>query len=182
MTLRTGIDQTSFESAHIQNIIHTRVESAAELDVSVVVLFIPTDTLQQLSEILDHETDDERFSAIVDVVAASILHQMRDPPQRIPLTFDGLMVDPVTRKALVGKNTLSLPRREFDLLWFLARHPRCVFTRSQLLDFVWGCDYVGTESTVTVHIRRLRKKIEPNPDQPIYLRTIWGVGYMFDPD
>jgi DNA-binding response OmpR family regulator len=75
---------------------------------------------------------------------------------------------------------LELTAREFDLLLFLARHPGQVFTRQQLLDQVWDFEFYGDPSTVTVHVRRLREKIEPDPVRPRYLKTVWGVGYKFE--
>jgi DNA-binding response OmpR family regulator len=178
MNLRTETDRLPFQSAHIRSIIRSRAKSVSEHEMSMIILFVPTDMVQLLFEL----TNDTNSSSISDVLAASIVPQMSNPQKGRSLTFDGFMIDPVTRKVLIGKQTLLLPRREFDLLWFFVRHPRCVFTRSQLLDYVWGRDYMGSENTVTVHIRRLRKKIEPNPCQPIYLHTIWGVGYTFDPN
>ena len=74
----------------------------------------------------------------------------------------------------------GLTDREFDLLYFLACHPRQVFTRTQLLDQVWGYEYFGDASTVTVHVRRLREKVEENPSQPRWVQTVWGVGYRFE--
>ena len=82
---------------------------------------------------------------------------------------------------LKGESVI-LTAREFDLLWLFARHPQQVFTREQLLDQVWGYEFYGDESTVTVHIRRLREKIEPDPAQPAYIQTVWGVGYKFEPE
>jgi DNA-binding response OmpR family regulator len=76
---------------------------------------------------------------------------------------------------------VTLTAREFDLLWFLASHPRHVFSRDQLMDRVWGHAVAVDTGTVTVHIRRLREKIELNPAQPAHLLTVWGVGYRFDP-
>ena len=72
--------------------------------------------------------------------------------------------------------------KEFDLLWLLARHPHQVFSRTQLLNQIWGYEFYGDESTVTVHIRRLREKIESNPSEPTYIQTVWGVGYKFEPN
>jgi two-component system, OmpR family, response regulator ResD len=98
-----------------------------------------------------------------------------------PIVFDELRIEPRTRSASVGGgDSIPLTAKEFDLLWFLARHPRQVFTRTQLLDQVWGLDFYGDESTVTVHVRRLREKIEPDPANPTYVQTIWGVGYKFE--
>ena len=96
------------------------------------------------------------------------------------LVFDGLRLDPTARTALVNGHGVSLTAKEFDLLWFFARHPRQVFTRSQLLDSVWGHEFYGDPSTVTVHIRRLREKIEADASQPRFLLTVWGVGYKFE--
>ncbi len=75
---------------------------------------------------------------------------------------------------------LSLTAREFDLLVFMASHPRQVFRREQLLEQVWGFTY-GDTATVTVHVRRLREKIEDDPSAPEHLTTVWGVGYRWDP-
>jgi DNA-binding response OmpR family regulator len=97
------------------------------------------------------------------------------------LTFTGLRIDPKAREVAVDDVTVGLTAKEFDLLWVLARHPRQVFNRDQLLDLVWGLtDYIDP-STVTVHVRRLREKIEPDPSNPRYVQTVWGVGYKFEP-
>ena len=79
----------------------------------------------------------------------------------------------------VAGDKKSLTHREFDLLLFLARHPGVVFTRSQLMDQVWQFSFYTDTATVTVHIRRLRAKIEPDPAHPHYVETVWGVGYRF---
>jgi DNA-binding response OmpR family regulator len=97
------------------------------------------------------------------------------------LRFGELVIQPQQRSAERGGVQLDLTAKEFDLLNFLARHPNQVFTRQQLLDQVWGYDYFGDASTVTVHIHRLREKIEPDPDHAIHLKTVWGVGYKFEP-
>lgn len=97
-----------------------------------------------------------------------------------PLTFGDLYLDPRSRTVTVKNTPATLTAKEFDLLWFLARHPRQVFTRTQLLDNVWGYEFYGDESTVTVHVRRLREKIEPDASKPTYIQTVWGIGYKFD--
>lgn len=84
------------------------------------------------------------------------------------------------RAELAGKD-LDLTAKEFDLLVFLARHPHQVFTRQQVLDNVWGYMFDGDASTVTVHIHRLRDKIETDPAHARHLKTVWGVGYAFEP-
>ncbi len=91
-----------------------------------------------------------------------------------------LRIDPRERSVTVADRRVELTSKEFDLLWFLASHPGQVFTRTQLLDHVWGYEFYGDSSTVTVHIRRLREKIETDPANPRYLSTVWGVGYKFE--
>ena len=76
---------------------------------------------------------------------------------------------------------VTLTQREFDLLLFLARHPGQVFSRDQLMDAVWQYSFYTDTSTVTVHVRRLRAKVEPDPAQPRGPETVWGVGYRFQP-
>jgi DNA-binding response OmpR family regulator len=97
------------------------------------------------------------------------------------LAFDGLELDARTRDVLRDDRLLNLTAKEFDLLWFLARHPRQVFSRDQLMDRVWGYEAPLDTGTVTVHVRRLREKIEDDPSRPTRLQTIWGVGYRFVP-
>jgi len=98
-----------------------------------------------------------------------------------PLVFGELRIESDSRAVRRGETDIALTAKEFDLLWFLARHPRQVFSRAQLLDRVWGYEYFGDESTVTVHVRRLREKVEADPAAPLYLHTVWGVGYKFEP-
>ncbi len=95
------------------------------------------------------------------------------------LTFDELAIDPNTREVTVCGAPVTLTAREFDLLYYLASHPKRVFTRDQLMEEVWGYTFAAETSTVTVHVRRLREKIEADPAQPRYLQTVWGVGYRF---
>jgi DNA-binding response OmpR family regulator len=98
-----------------------------------------------------------------------------------PLTFPSMTIDPQTRLVTIDGREIILTAKEFDTLWLLAQHPRQVFTRNHVLERVWGIsDYIDP-STVTVHIRRLREKIETNPSDPQYLITVWGVGYKFEP-
>jgi len=90
-----------------------------------------------------------------------------------------LVIDPQKRTVNLGDRTIDLTAKEFDLLLHFARHAGRVFTRSQLLDEVWGYSHDGYEHTVNSHINRLRAKIEANPTQPSYILTVWGVGYKF---
>jgi DNA-binding response OmpR family regulator len=95
------------------------------------------------------------------------------------LVFDDLRIDPKVREVTVRDVPVALTAREFDLLHHMASHPKRVFTRDQLMETVWEYAFAGDTSTVTVHIRRLREKIEPDPAHPHYLQTVWGVGYRF---
>ena len=95
--------------------------------------------------------------------------------------MDGdLRVDPAARRATLAGAELALTSREFDLLAFLLAHPGRAFTRAELLAQVWGWEF-GDQSTVTVHVRRLREKVEADPTQPRRIATIWGTGYRYDP-
>jgi DNA-binding response OmpR family regulator len=98
-----------------------------------------------------------------------------------PLTFPQLSLDPATLVVMAHGREVALTAKEFELLHHLARHPRRVFTRDQLLQAVWGGSEYIDPSTVTVHIRRLREKIEADPSEPQRLLTVWGVGYRFEP-
>ncbi len=95
------------------------------------------------------------------------------------LTFDGLRIDPSTREVFVQDKAVTLTAREFDLLYHLADSPGRVFTRDYLMETVWGYTFAADTSTVTVHMRRLREKVELDPASPRYLQTVWGVGYKF---
>jgi len=98
-----------------------------------------------------------------------------------PLEYPGLSIDPQTRQVLIQGVEVALTVKEFDLLWLFCQHPRQVFNRDQLLDRVWGISDYLDPSTVTVHIRRLREKIEVDPSDPKHIITVWGVGYKFEP-
>ena len=98
-----------------------------------------------------------------------------------PLEFGDLRIEPAARRALRGGEELALTVREFDLLLHLARHPGRAFTRDQLMDAVWQFSFYTDTATVTVHVRRLRAKLEEDPSEPRWLQTVWGVGYRFQP-
>jgi DNA-binding response OmpR family regulator len=97
------------------------------------------------------------------------------------LRFGALEIEGRTREARIDGEVVSLTPKEFDLLHFMASSPRTVFNRLQLLDELWDIAFDGDPSTVTVHVRRLREKIEPDPSKPRYLVTVWGAGYRFEP-
>lgn len=95
------------------------------------------------------------------------------------LIFDNLSIDPLARDVQLNHQSVELTPREFDLLYFFARHPDKVFSRLSLLNQVWGYEHEGYEHTVNTHINRLRIKIEDNPAEPNFIRTVWGKGYKF---
>jgi two-component system, OmpR family, response regulator ResD len=106
-----------------------------------------------------------------------------DPAPRVHSTIEvgELVLDGGGRQVSRGGRLLALTLKEFDLLWFLASHPRLVFSRETLMERVWGYQAAFDTGTVTVHMRRLREKIELDPTHPQHLQTVWGVGYRFDP-
>ena len=113
----------------------------------------------------------------------NVLKRAEAPSQTAPktMTFDELTIDGTAREVTLSEAPVRLTGKEFDLLFFLASHPREVFSRKQLMDRVWGYEAALDTGTVTVHIRRLRSKIELDPSAPQRLETLWGVGYRFVP-
>ena len=135
---------------------------------------------------LDHGADDylsKPFSPRELVLrVASVLRRVNPPmPAELQARQDGnLRLDPVARTAALDDAPLSLTGREFDLLSHFLAHPGEAFSREELLSAVWGWEY-GDLTTVTVHVRRLREKVEASPSQPTRLVTVWGIGYRWDP-
>jgi DNA-binding response OmpR family regulator len=103
------------------------------------------------------------------------------PPPAQKLVFNDLLTDPPGRLVTRDGRQIALTAREFDMLLLLALHPRQVFTRDQLLERVWGVSEYIDPGTVTVHVRRLREKLEKDPSSPHHILTVWGVGYKFEP-
>jgi DNA-binding response OmpR family regulator len=97
------------------------------------------------------------------------------------LVFKNLSINPQTRDVSLNGQAVILTAKEFDLLYFMALHPRQVFTRDQLLENVWGFSHYIDPGTITVHMRRLREKIEKDPTSPVTIVTVWGIGYKFEP-
>jgi DNA-binding response OmpR family regulator len=97
------------------------------------------------------------------------------------LSFDGLALDAGSREVTKAGRAVRLTAKEFDLLWFLASHPRRVFSRDDLMRRIWGYSAALDTGTLTVHVRRLREKLEDDPSRPRHLETVWGIGYRFTP-
>ena len=113
----------------------------------------------------------------------AVLRRTRQRPEVAGqwLRFGDLRINSRTRSVEDRRGRLDLTAREFDILSYLASHPGQVFSREQLMDAVWDYEFAGDASTVTVHMRRLRAKIEADPSRPRHLKTVWGVGYKFEP-
>jgi two-component system, OmpR family, response regulator ResD len=112
----------------------------------------------------------------------AVLRRVDNSPQlEQPIAFDDLELDPVARRVTVRGEEAQLTVREYELLLHFVRHPGQVFSRDQLMDLVWQYSFYTDTSTVTVHVRRLRAKIEEDPSKPRWLQTVWGIGYRFQP-
>ena len=118
-----------------------------------------------------------RIKAIIRRVSGS--RRDRDEEEERILENGDLRMDFDNRRVTVAGKEINLTSKEFELLELLATHPGKVYSRSMLLQTVWGKDYPGDVRTVDVHIRRLREKVEPNASEPVYVQTKWGVGYYF---
>jgi DNA-binding response OmpR family regulator len=120
--------------------------------------------------------------ARVKAILRRIDRMAEEKEESEPLEFEGLRIDREKRRVLIRGDGVQLTAKEYDLLLQFARNPGRVYTRSQLLDLVWGYGEGTYEHTVNSHINRLRAKIENDPSQPRFIRTVWGVGYrFFDP-
>jgi DNA-binding response OmpR family regulator len=164
----------------------TRALRHSELDIPIIMLTAKGEEADRIRGLElgadDYVTKPFSPKEVVARVKAVLRRASATPlvdPQAQPLTQEGLTVNPTTRQVWAGEEEVVLTAKEFDLLWFMMNHPGQVFTRDQLLDHVWGYDFFGDASTVTVHVRRLREKIEKNPNKPRYILTVWGVGYKF---
>jgi DNA-binding response OmpR family regulator len=112
----------------------------------------------------------------------AVLRRMdTSPGHEAPIEVSDMTIEPASRRVFVRGEEVQLTQREFGVLLFLARHPGQVFSRNQLMDAIWQYSFYTDTSTVTVHIRRLRAKIESDPARPRHIETVWGVGYRFAP-
>jgi len=116
---------------------------------------------------------------LVSRVRAVLRRSQPDHLRAHAVSIGDLSIDSGARRVTRGGEEVALTAKEFDLLWLLARNPGIVFSRETLMERVWGYQAAVDTGTVTVHIRRLREKIEPDPSSPTHLQTVWGVGYRF---
>jgi len=111
--------------------------------------------------------------------AGSLVHSAKNDDR---IHFGNVMIDKKSYSIKVEGQEVSLSAKEFELLFYLAKHKNQVFSKSQLLDAIWGFEAYGDENTITVYIRRIREKIEAIPSNPTYIKTVWGIGYKFSLD
>jgi DNA-binding response OmpR family regulator len=153
-------------------------------DVPIIMLTARSETSDRVRG-LDLGADDyvpKPFSPRELVSRIHAVLRRSSPEEARNIRFGDVELSADTRSVTVRGRDVRLTAREFDLLWFLSNHSGQVFTRERLLDQVWGEAFAGDPSTITVHIRHLREKIEEDPGRPRYLITIWGVGYRLESD
>lgn len=112
----------------------------------------------------------------------AILRRVRDPGEQAKtvLKFGELTLDYNKRLITCKNQKIELTPKQFEVLWLMASNPNKVFSKAHLLEKVWESSYYGDDNTVTVHIRRIREKLEENPSSPLYIKTVWGIGYKFE--
>lgn len=127
----------------------------------------------------DYVTKPFQLDELIARINAALRRKRLRGPGSNTIRFADIVIDLDARRVARGDEAIEMTTREHDLLAYMARRPERVFTRAQILDAVWGDDYEGTERTVDNFIARLRTKIEVNPEQPLHIQTVRGVGYRF---
>ena len=130
-------------------------------------------------------TFDEKENEIIDAVMSviddfGIDTQLKAVNSNPKLLFHGLYIDEYKRIVVRGDKEIDLTNTEFEILYLLANNPGRVFSKEQIYDIVWKESYTGDYNIVMSHIRNIREKIEDNPSKPVYIQTVWGVGYRFN--
>ena len=155
-------------------------------DVPIVMLTAKGDDMDKILG-LEYGADDyitkpfnilEVKARIKAIMRRTSKRDMKKPDNKIVVKND-MKIDRQSRRVYVSDKEINLTAKEFDLLELLATNPDKVYSREELLNIVWGYEYPGDARTVDVHVRRLREKVEPNPSDPKYVYTKWGVGYYF---
>lgn len=153
-------------------------------DIPVVILSARSDEIDKVigfrMGVDDYQT--KPFSPTeLSLRIKAILRRLGDQgQQKQVLQFDNLTIDYGKRIVMHDSRKVELTPKEFEILWLMASNPSKVFTKANLLDKVWESDFYGDDNTVTVHIRRLREKLEQDPSSPRYIKTVWGIGYKFE--
>ena len=161
-----------------------RVRESQHRRVAIILLTAKVDELDRVIGLrlgADDYLVKPFFPAELVARVDAVLRRVDTAEQQSALDFEGLHIDVTGRRVIRDGVELALTQREFDLLVYLARHPGQVFTRDQLMEAVWQYVFYTDTATVTVHVRRLRTKVERDPSAPRWLETIRGVGYRFSP-
>ena len=161
-----------------------RVRESQHRRVAIILLTAKVDELDRVIGLrlgADDYLVKPFFPAELVARVDAVLRRVDTAAQQSALDFEGLHIDVTGRRVIRDGIELALTQREFDLLVYLARHPGQVFTRDQLMEAVWQYAFYTDTATVTVHVRRLRTKVERDPSAPRWLETIRGVGYRFSP-
>ncbi len=153
-----------------------------DTNIPILILSVKSDLIDKVS-LFDVGADDYltkpfEISELLARVKALLKRQKNSISKNI-LNFKNLELDKEKRTVRVRGESLSLTRKQFDLLFFLAQSPERVYNREELLNYVWGYESVGYEHTIDSHINRLRRKIEKDPQNPEIILTVWGMGYKF---
>ena len=122
--------------------------------------------------------EDNVLKRVLDMVGSVSFQEIY--PEKCVLKFQGLEIDELRRTIFCNEGEVELTYTEFEILKLLASNPGIVFTKEQIYDLVWKEPYFGNYNIVMSHIRNIREKIEDNPSKPVYIQTVWGVGYKFN--
>lgn len=157
----------------------------AKSDVPIIMLTAKGETIDKVLG-LEFGADDyvvkpfepKELVARIKAVLRRYNVEAKDSTDEKAISYEGLVINPVTYEVFLDGKLTEMPPKEFELLYFLAKNPNKVFTRNQLLDEVWGYEFFGDSRTVDVHIKRIREKVE-SVDRPWKIKTVWSVGYKF---
>jgi len=157
---------------------------AQQNDVPVVILSARSDEIDKVvgfrMGVDDYQTKPFSPTELSLRIKAILRRLGEQGQQKQVLQFDNLTIDYGKRIVMRNNRKVELTPKEFEILWLMASNPSKVFTKANLLDKVWESDFYGDDNTVTVHIRRLREKLEEDPSNPRYIKTVWGIGYKFE--
>ncbi len=158
------------------------------VDVPIIILSAKDDVVDKIvgfkMGIDDYQTKPFSPAELALRVKAVIRRSKSNPEQKKNkelLEYPHVYIEYSTRQVRIWEQEVALTAKEFDMLWLMASYPNQIFSRLQLLEQIWESRYEGDEDTVTVHIRRLRRKIEQDSAKPNLIKTVWGVGYKFEP-
>jgi DNA-binding response OmpR family regulator len=157
----------------------------AQREVPIIILSARTDEVDRVvgfrMGVDDYQTKPFSPTELALRVKA-VLRRLGEPKVSLEnmLKYGNLTLDYTKRTVAVNNSKVELTPKQFELLWLMASNPNRVFTKAHLLDKIWDSSFYGDDNTVTVHIRRLREKVETDPSNPEYIKTVWGMGYKFE--